>query len=457
MKLTNPTPLARIIDILWKKSRQQPENGECRKKMGSILVKRRDMDRALVIYRELLLLYPSNLTIKMSFVLILCQCHLFPEAIKKLREILSIFPEYSKAYLVLSEIYARLGDEGAYLNTIGRAMKFCPQDSKFHQFAATFFKKKKKFHDAINCYQTALKINPHHQENLFNLGICLFQDKRFKECIEVFSNLNSREKGNFEVLFFLAQSYYFSHRFNKAKKHLVDCLQKAPESLHAKISMKIAMCEKKTGNFDKAIILLERLAEQEQSREIYEKLAEIFHHIGDFREEIYYRELILKHTKGSHLKDDAFSYINTLMLMNEASRAYTLLLKLIERFPGEYCIHHMAGEISFKQMRFGQALNHYKKASLINPASLPVNFGLARSYEQTGDKKNQKKYLKLVLKENKKHSEALFNLGRLLLEEKNFIAAEKIFYKIAQNSGKEKYRAKARYFLQHWNEFKKAC
>ncbi len=108
------------------------------------------------------------------------------EAEKICKEIYHTDPEYSPALHLLGMMAYRVGQYGAAVNLIGKAVQICPDNAFYHNNLGNAFHVQGKTDEAILCYRNALRLNPNITQAYCNLGVALMKKNRIDEALQSF-------------------------------------------------------------------------------------------------------------------------------------------------------------------------------------------------------------------------------------------------------------------------------
>lgn len=184
-------------------SSQQRAENEFRKAVG--LMQQGRIDEALESYGAALQIDPGHEAARQAMVGLLLENKRIGEAERALREGLDINPKQTGFAMALARIRLDKGDTLAALDTLQKGLPYAANEADYHAFMAALLQKLSRHREAIEHYQTAVRLAPQSGVWLMGLGISLQAEGRLAEAQEAFKRAKASNSLNPELLAFVDQ------------------------------------------------------------------------------------------------------------------------------------------------------------------------------------------------------------------------------------------------------------
>ncbi|HET6464473.1 MAG TPA: tetratricopeptide repeat protein [Nitrospiria bacterium] len=166
----------------------------------------------------------------------------FEQARDEFQKAIQIDPKYSEAHNYLGTVYERLGDQKKaieeYRKALANPQYFTPQYP--HRNLAMVYLNMNEYKSAIKEFKEALSLPPPPDDPLFNalvfngLGQAYYKDGQFPEAVDAFNSALKIAPDYTEVHYFLGQAYYKTGSGPLAKEEFQRVIHLAPDSDLAK-------------------------------------------------------------------------------------------------------------------------------------------------------------------------------------------------------------------------------
>ena len=252
------------------------------------------------------------------------------EAEQICRQIVSTRPEFFDALYVLAVVQATLGKHDPALENYNRALVLQPHHAEALSNRGNTLKALKRLEEALDSYDRAIALQPDYVLALTNRGAVLFDLKRYGEALTSYDRALAIRPDYAEAL------------YNRAG------------TLHA-----LARYEEAVADYDKAISLRPQFAEA------YANRGNSLHELNRFDEALdsFDRALVLRPNLVEALCNRG-NALNKLKRFEGALASYDRALAL---HPGHAASHYNRGSTLHELRRFEEALASYDRALALQP------------------------------------------------------------------------------------------
>ncbi len=263
---------------------------------------------------------------------------------------------------------------------------------------------------AVAEYRAHLQVHPEAIDVHFNLAICLLRQHQHQQAIGHLALVNRRQPTHPKAAWLLAESY------------------------------------EACGENDRAVVILEGLAERAAYAEMaLVRLSRLYQRLGEQEAviEVNERLVALQPDKPRFALDLA----KTLVESNRLARAEEVLHNVLTNNPGHLETHRWLGELRLRQGRLKEARAEFDNTVLAEPAYAFGWHGLARVYRLMGDATEERRALNQAFEAGLTDAAARLRLGEL--ERKNGMGGLAHFRAVLEQAPESAAGREAAYYLQH--------
>jgi tetratricopeptide (TPR) repeat protein len=361
--------------------------------------------------------------------------------IKTSREILSINKKNLVAWRDLGSSYESIGKIDSAIATYKEALEIFPDNKILLYELKDLLLKHERFADAVEICKNILAISPEDPQNLKDLGLALFNLKKYEEAKQYLVRSAEINK-NWEIMELLGDTYY-------KLKNYEDSIEAYREAINLGgppiIYYKLAKTYYKVENFNEALKALKKAIEWEKRPSFYILASRIYLKKGNSKSALKYAK------KAYELEDTPESRMNLATIMFELNKyadvinllkplakendiqALRLLAKSLEkekRYEDAAKTYQRIVDIEKKDAKswaglgrcylalkeFEKAIKAYERAHLIEPENKEIYESLSFAYESLGKYKKALEYLDGALSIEPEDAHLWTSKGLLLLK-----------------------------------------
>jgi len=178
------------------------------------------------------------------------------------RRAIAIYPEYFQAQCNLGAVLREQGKPEEALQHFEKALGINPDYINAHINRGGAFNDLGRLDEAKSCYRKALTINPHE----INAHYCLAEACRITgeldDAMHHYRQVLHQNPGNIESILSLVNILKFRKQYSQANSVLEPYLNTPDNRIPTRIAVSYALLCRETGEYDKAIDLLENLRSQ---------------------------------------------------------------------------------------------------------------------------------------------------------------------------------------------------
>jgi tetratricopeptide (TPR) repeat protein len=208
---------------------QKPDDAEAYYNLGTLHLRRNDMQQARQYMEQTLKLRPNYPEAWNNLGMIAAQQGQPDDAVEDFQRSLSQRPNYAIALLNLGNLYRRQGAFDKAQALLNRALEIQPDDPETNYSLGMFYAQQGQTQSAAGYLQKAIDLRPGYPEALNNLGVLFVRGRnyasaeaQFKTCI--------RSAPNFDQPYLnLARLYVMQKDKEKAREVLLQLLQVQPQ------------------------------------------------------------------------------------------------------------------------------------------------------------------------------------------------------------------------------------
>lgn len=365
------------------------------------LFKNKDIDNAQSQFEIILKSNPYHQGVLLNLAKIYIFKDNTEQAIELLKKYLSETPNSFEAKLKLSQAYIKNKDFESAIGILNQLKNSYLEEEEINQVnnlflklytsQIDFFKKEKRFKEAIYTYEQIYKMDKDKEAYLFNQAVCHQESKNYIRSIELFNEVLESKKGKAkyisDIYFYLGKIEEKSERDYKAIKIYEDFITQNPNSLYIDFfTAKIFYLQK---DYEKAIEFFTKSLSQEKF------LLESFLHLANaYSYQKNYEKALEFYEKSFKLNKNAKTLVNIVICkiqLGDMVKAFETLNKINEkvfiRNP------NLAKDIGILLLESGIHEKAFEKLSIARKALVDdpeILIYIGKYYKKIGDIDNYK-------------------------------------------------------------------
>ncbi|MBD3345665.1 MAG: tetratricopeptide repeat protein [Chitinivibrionales bacterium] len=355
---------------------------------------------------------------------------------------LSIDSDHEASWLKLADLYTKTNNDSAAAEAYAGHFSLDPRKNKESIITAgDLFVKARKENSAQKCYRTFLDKNFENPHVNFKLAGLEYEDKDYKEVIELLRGLSGAWGSDIRVITMLADSYYRLNDYKMAQKYLSQALVKKPSDQHL-IELS-AIASDSTGNYKNAVRMYEKYLEKGASNDYGFRLARLYEKTGRREDALeryaantrYYPSDLRNHERLAELymakkryksasrvlyqaikvKDAPPRFTRMLARALEAQNQKTNAAKYYEQYVKEVPTDTSGllelGELYYHRSQYDKAIPHLNQASVLTPRNFRCHSMLGAAYLKSKKYKSAVDPLERAHKLDPEHQETIEQLA----------------------------------------------
>ncbi len=316
----------------------------------------------------------------------------YVRAIAAYEEVLRLRSGYVDAYKNLAVVYVKNKEPQKAVETAKKAFEYASKDDySVYYIAGTACMAIKKFDEAAEYFEQALKLNPEHSQLYNNLGTCYVTVGDLENAYKNFIKASELDSESSITYFNIASILQLQNKHKEACEYFEKAYALEPQD-----------------NYLTALALSEV-----KSKQYFEAIK-------------HYKILITRHPEKSNFQ---YNLACCLDAVGEYTNAIAILAHLVLLNPKSVSMAKKLASIYMKINQFGNAKNLYEKIILQGNVSFEIYYEFAQLCAKTDDLDKAEKILKKVLELNPDFALAHKDLGVLYLSKRLFDYAEDEFKK----------------------------
>jgi Flp pilus assembly protein TadD len=400
---------------------------EAKTLLGVILDRKGNFAAAEKEYKAVLQLNPKVVPALANLGVLLLKTNRTEEAVKTLEKVLLLQPNHEQAAYNLAVVYSTRGDYKKSLPLLEKVVGITPNNKtpKTRDYAlllalAKSYAAEGKTLELNNIIVYVENLGNTDVRVWFTLGLMLAQVNQYESAVKLFEKVNFERPNNFDVLYNLGISYYNINKFEEAQNVLLQALSVNQNSPELYYRLGLTASAKKDSDAAVSFWL--------KALEVKQNYAEVNFLIG---------EELLKNKKNSgavpfYEKAAAQEPDNTLYQMRlgvsyfrvqRYNQARAIFEKLAGKYPKNFNLNYLKGYTARAEGLYDEAIDAFEKALIISPNNPEILANLAFIANQRGDIVKAEKMLRDVLRLDPKNFPAHYDLGRLLIKQKEYAEA----------------------------------
>jgi Tfp pilus assembly protein PilF len=360
----------------------------------------------------------------------------------------------------LAIAYSKSGDNNQAIRILSQMVKDRPSSAVAHSGLATVYTRQRRYQDAANEFQEALRLNPKDDAVRLSYAKSLIELADFKASLPILKDYLRRHPTEFEPHYLIGVVDRELGDDAEAKEMLAQALRMNPNHYDVRYSLGFVLL--RSGHPGEARKQLEEaLRLNPSSSEAHFQLAAAFRSLGLQEQARQQLELYQRGLQERAKKDVAVTKSNqaneylaqgdvqkALDLYKEAIAEdpknplllYNLALALdrqgdqhgerealrqaIELDPGFAAAHNQIGYLILQAGQTGEAEKEFKKAISLDSHYAEAQNNLGTLYGQGGNDAAAEQLFREAIKSDPAYTQALVNLGATLASESNFAEAD---------------------------------
>ena len=377
-----------------------------------------DNENALKYYERTFELNPDLASLRFDYANLLGNLGRNEEAIEQYKKYLASYPEDAEAYRNLGLVYKKTGNSDLALFNFEKSYSKNSSDLETKKELAFAYHTKKDYAKALKFYDFALKSEPDNQELLANKALTLHAMNNYVAAIEIYKELldkqpNERIKQNLtSASIAYGYSLYDKQDYGQSILYFEDAIDLNDKEASAYFGY--ARANAKMGCVDIAL-------------ESYEKAATLAPGNIEYASELNEYRTANKQTSASdsapkpQVNEPILNIVQPIASESEPSEISfeTLISK---------------GDLAYKNQKYDEALDLYTKAVVYKPADKVTMLKIANIYKLKGNNAKALNFYDKIITIDKNSSDAYFNKGLVLANQKNYNDAIKCFEKVIELS-----------------------
>lgn len=383
-----------------------------------------DNDKAFDLYAKTFALNPDLTALRFDYANLLGNMGKYDEAINEYKTYIKAFPNDANAYKNLGIVYKKQNDIDLALFNIEKAYTLDSADNDIKKELALCYHQKQDYNNALKFYNMVLTSEPDNYELLANKALTLHAMNNYVSAIELYKELlekkpNERLQKNLaSATISYAYDLFDKKDYGQAILYFEDAIELNPKEAsayfgYAQANDKMGCYEPALENYRKAVSLAPSNLEYNTALSMF-----ITNHnmmAAKFNAENTQNEQVTTNTSGAE-KTENNSKVE--LTSTEQTMAYENLVK--------------SGDESYKKQQYNEALDYYTKAVIYAPQDKIIMLKIANIYKLTGNNTKALSFYDKLLAMDKNNTDAYFNKGLVLANQKNFDDAIKCFERVIQ-------------------------
>ncbi len=374
-------------------------------------------DKALKYFKQTFLINPNLTSLKFDYANLLGNLDKNDEAIEQYKEYLAVFPEDANAYRNLGLVYKKIGNNDLALFNFEKSYSKDSSNLETKKELAYSYHSKKDYVNALKFYNFVLKVEPENEDIIANKALTLHAMNNYVTAIELYKELltkhsNERLEQNLAAAS-IAYGYnlYDKEDYGQAILYFEDAIdindkEASAHFGYARANAKMGCTDIALASYEKAVLLSPGNIEYATE-------------LNKFREE--HKIEIKDETSLKVSVDEPILNIITPLEENNKQEEVPTFESLTEK-----------ADLAYKNQRYDEALEFYTKAVVFNPTDKITMLKIANIYKLKGNNAKAINFYDKILTLDKESTDAYFNKGLVLANQKKYDEAIKCFEKVTE-------------------------
>lgn len=192
----------------------QPHHAEVWAILGNAFYGQRDLENAKQAYLKALEIKSTLAHVQANLGSLYAELEKFEEAIKCYQKAIELKPNFPEAYRNWGRIYQQLGRRSEAVDCWYRAFQLAPRQStpEQHLNLGNTLWQEDKPEATIQCYRTAIELDPKYVPAYQNLGTVLGKQNRWEEAISAYRQALELEPNSSKIRSLLGKALYYQSR-----------------------------------------------------------------------------------------------------------------------------------------------------------------------------------------------------------------------------------------------------
>ena len=379
-------------------------------------------DKALDYYKKTFAINPELTALRFDYGNLLGNMGKDTEAIEEYKTYIKAFPNDANAYKNLGIVYKKQNELDLALFNIEKAYTLDPSDNDIKKELGLCYHQKLDYINALKFYNMALTSEPDNYEILANKALTLHAMNNYVAAIELYKKLldekpNDRLQSNLaSATIAYAYDLYDKKDYGQAILYFEDAIELNPKEAsayfgYAQANDKMGCYEVALDNYRKAVSLAPANLE-------YNTTLGMFMTNHKMAEAKAKAETVNKNEQTA--KKPVTEPEKIALTSTEQTMAYENLVK--------------NGDDAYAKQKYNDALDYYTKAVVYAPQDKITMLKIANIYKLTGNNTKALSFYDKLISLDKNNTDAYFNKGLVLANQKNYDDAIKCFERVIQLS-----------------------
>jgi tetratricopeptide (TPR) repeat protein len=247
-----------------------------------------------------------------------------------------------------------------------KTIELSPENVWYQQLYGSLMQKIGNLNEAEKTYLKLIELQPNKLSLIDDLASIYVANKKFKEAVELYSELEKKYGKNDEFTFKIARTYVQAEKYNEAITTLEQNIIGNKDANSQLISL-LANLYNYKNQTDKAISLFESYLNIDKYPELFMPLADLYYKVGEDTKALQTAEKIFPNNAVDLDEKIKFLY-NNLLVQSKLSdenyqAAFNLCDKLIEQYPNEAKVYALKGDFYYQQKKLNEARVSYSNAT----------------------------------------------------------------------------------------------
>lgn len=368
-------------------------------------------EKALKSFERTFELNPNLTALKFDYANLLGNLNQNEKAVDAYKEYLKAYPDDADAYRNLGIVYKNMDNNELALFNFEKSYSLDSSSVDTKKELALCYHKKQDYKNALKFYDFALKTEPENQELIANKALTLHAMNNYIAAIELYKELldkqpNERiEKNLIAASIAYGYNLYEKQDFGQAMLYFEDAIELNDKEASAHFGY--ARANAKMGCTEQALESYKKAALLEPTNIEY---------TNEFND--YSMEHLQKTTANVNKPANDTGVIITSPIINEQAVTYDTLIK--------------NGDEAYNRRKYEEAIDYYTKAVVFVPADKVTMLKIANIYKLMGNNTKALGFYDKIIAIDENNSDAYFNKGLVLANQKNFDECIKCFEKVLE-------------------------
>lgn len=376
-----------------------------------------DNYKSLEYFKKTFEINPQLTSLKFDYANLLGNMGKYDEAIAQYKDYIAAFPDDADAYRNLGLVYKSMNNNELALFNFEKAYSKDSSNVETKKELALAYHTKKDYVNALKFYDFALKSDPDNIELLANKALTLHAMKNYVAAIELYKeilNKNPNERIEQNLLSAsIAYGYelYDKQDYGQAILYFEDAIELNNKEASAHYGY--AMSNAKMGCTEIALSAYEKAVSLAPGNTEYVNALNNYRNI---------------------CKTDIKESVKQMTLPAEDKENISIITPVVAEEIATYDALIKKGDTAYKQQKYDEAIDNYTKAVIFDPSDKVTMLKIANLYKLKGNNAKALSFYDKILTLDKTNTDAYFNKGLVLANQKNYEECIKCFEKVIELS-----------------------